>query len=257
MTAPDSTPSPAGGTVVFSERAVSRVVAAAAASVPGTTSISRGLERIAGRSYPRYDVMIDDHAGSTTIEAFIAVTWPAPVTAVAEQVRTTIAEWVTSMTGLRVEQVNVLVGPVVAGPHRTTRAEVTGAPLAPELTPVNVTSSEVRSPAQRPRGARGAEHLPRTSADLSPITVRTPVAEVPVHTGELPAEVPIHVPDPQPLRTVPEPPEPPEATVHTPREQPLAPVHTPQEWRLAPVTVRPLHPASPSNQKGARHGRLH
>lgn len=268
MTAPRTSSNTAAGTVVLSERAVAKIVAAAAASVPGTTSLSRGLERIAGRSYPRYDVMIDDHAGSTTIEAFIAVSWPAPVTAVAEQVRSTIARWVTTMTGLRVEQVNVVVGPVVAGSQRVSREALAAAPTAPQVTPVNVTPSTVRSPAPRAQGPTGAEGLRRTSDDLTPITVAKPAPAVPVRTGEEPAdvpistkpgpaEVPIHVPDPQPLRSIPEPQEPPSVAIRTPRETPLARVTTPKQWRLAPVTVRPLHPASPSNQKGERHGRVH
>lgn len=159
MTAPRTSSNTAAGTVVLSERAVAKIVAAAAASVPGTTSLSRGLERIAGRSYPRYDVMIDDHAGSTTIEAFIAVSWPAPVTAVAEQVRSTIARWVTTMTGLRVEQVNVVVGPVVAGSQRVSREALAAAPTAPpgharECHPFH--GALPRTACARPHGGRGA-----------------------------------------------------------------------------------------------------
>ena len=62
--------------VRISERAVSRIVAGAAASVPGTTELARSL---AGRTYPRYDVIVDDAAGTCSVEAFIAVVWPSPV----------------------------------------------------------------------------------------------------------------------------------------------------------------------------------
>lgn len=75
----------------ISDRAVSRIVAAAAASVPGTVELGRSLDRPAGRSYPRYDVLVDNAARTCSIEAFIAVVWPSPVTAVAEAVRATVA----------------------------------------------------------------------------------------------------------------------------------------------------------------------
>lgn len=42
----------------ISDRAVSRIVAAAAASVPGTVELGRSLDRPAGRSYPRYDLSL-------------------------------------------------------------------------------------------------------------------------------------------------------------------------------------------------------
>ncbi|HHU66408.1 Asp23/Gls24 family envelope stress response protein [Corynebacterium sp.] len=119
----------------ITEKAVSRIVAVAAASVPGTTELGRSLERIAGRTYPRYDVIVDDTAGTCSIEAFIAVLWPSPVTAVAEAVRTTIAHAVEDMTGLTVTRVNVVVGPVVTG-RPVTAAHVAAHPTRPSLRPV-------------------------------------------------------------------------------------------------------------------------
>lgn len=121
----------------ITERAVSRIVAVAAASVPGTTELGRSLERLAGRTYPRYDVIVDDAAGTCSIEAFIAVVWPSPVTAVAEAVRTTIAHAVEDMTGLTVTRVNVVVGPVVKG-RPVTAALVAAHPTHPSLRPVGV-----------------------------------------------------------------------------------------------------------------------
>ena len=118
--------------VRISERAVSRIVAGAAASVPGTTGLTRSL---AGRTYPRYDVIVDDAAGTCSVEAFIAVVWPSPVTAVAESVRRTITDWVTDMTGLTVTHVNVVVGPVVPDVPVTATA-VAAHPPRPRLRPV-------------------------------------------------------------------------------------------------------------------------
>lgn len=129
--------------VHITERAVERIVAAAAASVPGTTELERSLERLAGRTYPRYDVMVDDSAGTCSIEAFIAVVWPSPVTQVAVAVRRTIARWVEDMTGLEVTGVNVIVGPVVPG-MPVTSAAVADHPAHPRLRPVTVRGRRVR-----------------------------------------------------------------------------------------------------------------
>lgn len=127
----------------ITERAVSRIVAAAAASVPGVMELGRSLERPTGRTWPRYDVIVDDAAGTCSIEAFIAVVWPSPVTAVAEAVRTTIADWVRDSTGLTVTRVNVVVGPVVRG--RAVTAELIDAhPTHPRLRPVTVRLTPLR-----------------------------------------------------------------------------------------------------------------
>ncbi|MDO5671171.1 MAG: Asp23/Gls24 family envelope stress response protein [Corynebacterium sp.] len=121
----------------ISDRAVSRIVAAAAASVPGTTELGRSLVRLAGRTYPRYDVIVDDAAGTCSIEAFIAVIWPSPVTTVAEAVRRTVATWVEDMTGLKVTRVNVVVGPVIPGVP-VTAPLIDAHPAHPSLRPVTV-----------------------------------------------------------------------------------------------------------------------
>lgn len=124
-------------TLTITDRAVSRIVAMAAASVPGTTTLGRGLDRMAGRTYPRYDVEVDHYANACSIEAFIAVTWPSPVTRVAEAVRTTITEWVQSLTGLAVTRVNVVVGPVVPG-ARVTSLLIDAHPAHPTPRPITV-----------------------------------------------------------------------------------------------------------------------
>lgn len=144
----------------ISDRAVARIVAAAAASVPGTVELGRSLERPAGRTYPRFDVLVDDTTRTCSIEAFIAVVWPSPVTAVAELVRTTIAHWVEDYTGLTVTRVNVVVGPVVRG--RPVTAGLLDAHLThPVLRPVTVRPG----PVVRPRT--------RIPVPLRPITVRS------------------------------------------------------------------------------------
>ncbi|GAB2501645.1 hypothetical protein CATRI_01950 [Corynebacterium atrinae] len=132
-------------TLTITDRAVARIVAMAAASVPGTTSLERGLDRLAGRTYPRYDVEVDEYSNSCSVEAFIAVTWPSPVTLVAEAVRTTITEWVQALTGLAVTRVNVVVGPVVPG-ARISPELIDAHPAHPTPRPVTVAPLRVASP---------------------------------------------------------------------------------------------------------------
>ena len=152
----------------ISDRAVARIVAAATASVPGTTELGRSLERIAGRTYPRFDVLVDDAAGTCSVEAYIAVTWPSPVTDVAEAVRTTIGTWVRETTGLTVTGVNVVTGPVVPAPRVSTVA-----PTRPTLRPVTVAPLRVNHP------------VTPSPEPLRPVTVAPPVPLRPVRRSRV------------------------------------------------------------------------
>ena len=154
----------------ISDRAMNRIVSAAAASVPGTTELNRSRERIAGRTYPRYDVIVDDAAGTCSVEAFIAVTWPSPVTSVAEAVRATITDWIHDYTGLTVTRVNVIVGPVVAG-DRTRR-------ITPDLVAANPTHPQLRAIATRP--LRVTHPSLSASRHLQPVTVASPTPLRPI-----------------------------------------------------------------------------
>ncbi|QMV86166.1 Asp23/Gls24 family envelope stress response protein [Corynebacterium hindlerae] len=120
----------------ISERAVTKIVAAAVASVPGTATIKSGVGRLTGRAFPRFDVQLDDDGDTATIEAFIAVTWPAPLLDVAETVRDTIVEHVHTLTGIKVLACNVVVGPVVAGEGRVLVEDLALPPLV--TTPITV-----------------------------------------------------------------------------------------------------------------------
>lgn len=210
------------GRIFITERAVSRIVAAAAQSVPGTTQVGKTLDRIAARSFPRYDVLVDAERGVVSIEAFIAVTWPAPVTRVAEEVRATITDWVTGMTGLRVTHCNILVGTVVKGEHRVTPELIDAAPDLPALRPVTVREPQVSTPQE-------AEDGPSRIA-LRPVTVAS--------ENKTPPEVIVAPEQPLlPITVASEEKEPPEVTIALPRP-------------LTPITVTPWHPLSPAQEKG-------
>ncbi|AKK02262.1 Asp23/Gls24 family envelope stress response protein [Corynebacterium epidermidicanis] len=130
-------------TVRISERAITRIVAAAVASVPGTISHSAGIDRLTGRKFPRYDVQLDELQGTVSIETFIAVTWPSPVVKVAEAVRDAVRMHVETFTGLTVSQVNVVVGPVVHTGLRVTADQLALSP--PPTASIRVRSTPVTS----------------------------------------------------------------------------------------------------------------
>ncbi|MCH6197776.1 Asp23/Gls24 family envelope stress response protein [Corynebacterium mastitidis] len=218
-----------GGRIFITERAVSRIVAAAASSVPGTTQVGKTLDRIAARSFPRYDVLVDADRGVASIEALIAVTWPAPVTRVAEEVRATITDWVTGMTGLRVTHCNIVVGAVVKGEQRVTAELIDAAPDLPALRPVTVREPKAVPPAAIAEGP--------SRVRLRPVTVASedqPAPEV-VVAPETPL-IPITVAS---------------------DARPAPEVRTAPKRPLTPVTVTPWHPLSPAAQdkKGERRVR--
>ncbi|MEZ2189823.1 Asp23/Gls24 family envelope stress response protein [Corynebacterium sp. CCM 9204] len=130
---------PSRGWVKISEKTVTKIVRQAAASVPGTTEHSGGLD-VLGRGYPRFDVELDSNSDAVSIDAYVAVIWPSPVTRVAETVRTAIFDWIRDMTDIPVVRVNVTVGPIVPGGERVTEAELMSFDTTPPLRPVVVTA---------------------------------------------------------------------------------------------------------------------
>ncbi len=184
-------------TTSISEKAISRIVERAAASVPGTATAGGGLERFAGLDWPRYDVELDEATQSVAVQASIAVTWPAPVTDVAVAVRETITQWIVDMTGLTVTHVNVIVGPIVEGSERVTQDRVENAPKAPRITPVR---THVRQEAVAPQqdnlhGFAPTSQVfePEVNRDDRSVEIRNTrnVSEVAVETHRNVREVPI------------------------------------------------------------------
>lgn len=259
---------PSRGRVKISEKTVTRIVRRAAASVPGTTDQAGGLD-VLGRNYPRFDVELDSNSDAVAIDAYIAVTWPSPVTRVAETVRTTIFDWVRDMTDIPVVRVNVTVGPIVPGADRVTEAELSAFDTAPALREVVVTASNAaldeiicsaRNSDITPVSVRsGSESLrpitvsgPDSAAlwgistgalgDLRPITVSesgelrdvsvTGDAAALVYSPESSPEAPLReitVDDPRPLA---------EITVTDP--PPLAAINVPEPAPLGPIAAREL-----------------
>ncbi|MBI8999504.1 Asp23/Gls24 family envelope stress response protein [Corynebacterium sp. CCM 9185] len=260
--------SPSRGRVKISEKTVTKIVRQAAASVPGTTGQAGGLD-VLGRNYPRFDVELDRNADAVAIDAYIAVSWPSPVTRVAETVRTTIFDWVRDMTNIPVVRVNVTVGPIVPGADRVTEAELSAFDTTPrlrsvvvtatnaalneitcssrgsELKPVSVTSgSDTLRPVtvSGPDNAALREISTGVPEDLRPITVSEPgelhtvsvtgKAAAQVFSPQVSASAPlqeISVADPRPL-----------ADITVSESQPLADITVPDPAPLKPVTAREL-----------------
>ncbi|MBV7292744.1 Asp23/Gls24 family envelope stress response protein [Corynebacterium sp. TAE3-ERU16] len=259
---------PSRGRVKISEKTVTKIVRRAAASVPGTTDQAGGLD-VLGRNYPRFDVELDSNSDAVAIDAYIAVSWPSPVTRVAETVRTTIFDWVRDMTDIPVVRVNVTVGPIVPGADRVTEAELSAFDTTPTLRPVVVTATNaaldeiicsarnsdltpvsVRSVSERlrPVAISGPDNAAlrgiSTGApgDLRPITVTasgelrdvsvTGDAAALVHSPEVSPEAPlgdITVADPRPLADI---------TVADPL--PLAAITVPEPAPLKSIAAREL-----------------
>ncbi|MBZ8177698.1 Asp23/Gls24 family envelope stress response protein [Corynebacterium sp. 3HC-13] len=248
MQSPDNS----GGITRISERSVSRIVEAATLSVPGSVRVDGGL---AGRSYPRFDVEVDDTAGTASVEAFIAVSWPSPVTSVAESVRAAIKDWIIGLCGLRPVAVNVVTGPVVSNHRRVTQASIDAAPVSPVVTPIRTRNrvriqtpqvrcslTELRPVSVSRNPARPKEVISPHVAPAAQLTKIQTAPEQPlkeIKVNELPEtqdvkvrsklpEVPVTVPKPAPLKPV-----------KAPKQDiPLKRISYPRDHRPVPVRIQ-------------------
>ncbi|AZA12154.1 Asp23/Gls24 family envelope stress response protein [Corynebacterium gerontici] len=99
--------------LIIDERALTSIAKAAVLSVPGTTAVSK----VAGRNLPRVDVRLDSERKAANVEAFIAATWPSPVTDLTGVVREAITRWLDEYAGVEALRVNVIVSELVHGPR--------------------------------------------------------------------------------------------------------------------------------------------
>ena len=73
-------------TYQLSERTVEHIAEAAARKVPGSIALDAKLAGLAGRSLPRSTAYLNRRAGTVTIDADIAASYPAPIAAVTDAV---------------------------------------------------------------------------------------------------------------------------------------------------------------------------
>ncbi|AZA10053.1 Asp23/Gls24 family envelope stress response protein [Corynebacterium pseudopelargi] len=112
-------------TLTIDERALTTIAKAAVLSVRGTSAVSK----VAGRDLPRVDVRLDAERKTANVEAFIAATWPSPVTDLTGVVREAIREWLETYAGVEALRVNVVVSELVRGQRLSTLQ----APTPPSL----------------------------------------------------------------------------------------------------------------------------
>ncbi|GAB3942634.1 Asp23/Gls24 family envelope stress response protein [Corynebacterium tapiri] len=249
------------GTTVIADRIVSRVVNDAASAVPGVQTLTSSWAEIGTKSYPRCDVRQDSVANEVHVDSFIAVSWPSPVTAVAERVQANIVSWVKSMTGMDATRVNVVVEQTIAGHARVSSAELSAMDTEPQLTPVETAPSrEITSPVT---SSTLNVVSPQTKASErvvmpeypSEVTVKSPQVaespepwspsvpdEKPVSTPELPRERAVWSPEVPPALSL--------ARVSVPRPQQLKRVYAPRDiaarFVRAPRPIQPYRPSVPA-----------
>lgn len=206
----------------ISEKSIERIAQVAVLSVPGTMDIDAKLAGLAGRSFPRVDAIVDRSTGSVALDVEIVTTYPAPVTAITDEVRATVGTHVETLTGLSVSRVNISVADSEASANgvRVTRDDLYRHPVGVVPTPIEVTASVVHSPVVKQR------------LDLIPIEVDNEAYEHIESVDTPPATKVISVGTPA-APTV--------RHVTVPPLRPLASIHTPPPSR--PVSVEAPEPA--------------
>lgn len=162
------------GTTTYSPRVLDKLAVAAASSVPGVQATSGSWAGLGTAAFPRCDARIDPIRHTVDVTCTLAVSWPAPVTAVAERVQRAIVSWLSTLTDLKVGSVSVGVEQAVASEHRVSDADVAGSPDRPPLAEITVRPGvTVFSPQVRP------------PVRVRKPSIRPPVALVPVVTASM------------------------------------------------------------------------
>ncbi|MGV8875124.1 MAG: Asp23/Gls24 family envelope stress response protein [Rhodococcus sp. (in: high G+C Gram-positive bacteria)] len=103
----DDTDAGSRGSLEIKDRAISRTAIAAALKDPRVTRTTGGMSRLTGRELPRADVTLGED--TVAVNLYIGVTWPSQITEVTEAVHASVEAALSTMTGLDVHRVNVLV----------------------------------------------------------------------------------------------------------------------------------------------------
>lgn len=99
------------GRLTISDRAVQRLAVAAAREIPQVAPAAAGLSSYLQTSYPRAEVTVAGCRVRARVE--VQGRWPAPAAALADDVRTTVADRLHVLAGLRVDAVDVVVAGLV------------------------------------------------------------------------------------------------------------------------------------------------
>lgn len=232
----------------ISERTIERVAEVAASTVPGCRTLDAKLAGLAGKSFPRVNVRLDQTSGTAAIDAEIATLYPAPVAAITDAVRATIIAHVRTLTGLDVSRVNIDVANVESLGTRVTWDEVAEHEAFVIPTPIQVSPTHVVQPVTEERReldpvvARSLVDDMRNVVVPAPPAVEHPETPAPVtpESVDVPAPVEPVAPDvPAPARLVPVTTHPTEARVPFPPE-PVRP------WMPQTREPQPRHPRVPA-----------
>ncbi|MCT1425250.1 Asp23/Gls24 family envelope stress response protein [Corynebacterium sanguinis] len=192
-------------TYQLSERTVEHIAEAAARKVPGSIALDAKLAGLAGRSLPRSTAYLNRRAGTVTIDADIAASYPAPIAAVTDVVREAIRRQVSTLTGLEVTRVNIKVANAkpAGGRERVDATRLDSHPIDIAPTPVRVRSSStnvarVSAPPQRP--VRSVQ-APEPGPDLAPIGY-IPAEVIETFSVPKPTVIVPQLPTPTPLRPI-------------------------------------------------------
>jgi uncharacterized alkaline shock family protein YloU len=115
-------PEPARGATRITETVVAKIVALAAAEIPGVHSLARGPEHPAGllpigpqhEAVPGVAVELGD--GTVAVDLGLVTWYGRSITQVTEAVRRNVVGRVEGMTGLRVSEVDITVEDLHVGP---------------------------------------------------------------------------------------------------------------------------------------------
>ncbi|WP_293772900.1 Asp23/Gls24 family envelope stress response protein [uncultured Corynebacterium sp.] len=189
-------------TTRFGLRAAEHIIGSALAEVPGVTPVDSKLAGLGGRGFPRLMIQMDPTTQTAAVDAAIAVTWPSPVTAVAEAAREAVESALQRFMGYEATRVNIVVGQAVPG------TRVTAQDLA-DFVPRPAAVPQVRAPlADAPIAAPAPAPLRPVSmpapAPLRPVSMRAaaPVRRVRVTELTPTPAASVSVPAPQPLRAI-------------------------------------------------------
>lgn len=231
-----------------SERTVERVAEVAATSVPGCEDIDAKLAGLAGRSFPRVNVRLDQLTGTANIEAEIACAYPAPIAAITDAVRATIIAHVRTLTGVDVARVKVAVAnaETLPGGARVTWDEVAHHEAFVIPVPIEVSPTQVVHPQTKPREELKDIDVRSIVEDMRDVVTPAPPEVEHIETPAPALVTSVETPDPVEVETEGFAPEPPTAyPPRVPAPRPLAEVHTSPTEARVPFPPAPVTPWSP------------
>lgn len=206
------------GRTTVSEKSLQRIIEIAVDQVPGTLNQSRFL----AQSYPLVNISsISPDADNTEMEVDIrtVVSWPSPVTSVAQTIQRTVAQWLADFAGLTNVSVNVTVDGTETGRSRVTSELLERHDVHPPVTPIHATAANVATP------------YVRQHTSVTAISVPEPVAVTSIETPQKKKVREISVPEPAQVRSI-----------SVPSTQQVRSVSAPKTARVVEVSAPKLAP---------------